>query len=146
MPTYEGDKSFTTLINTSYSMKNSENERDAGVLSNPLSILRSGFYYWPDAGRRDYGVAGYYWSLRSASATYSGNLLFYNTNLAPQNGSTRGYGFAVPPYAFSKLIVPCSPSTFTTSSYSKFPSFATSTASTSALNISRYSFGISNEV
>lgn len=38
---------------------------------------------------------GNYWSLRSASTTYSNGLYFYNTYLNPQNNNTRGYGFAV---------------------------------------------------
>ena len=143
-------KSFTTLINTSYSMKitgqTSEDNIDSGLLSNPLSFLHSANFNWDGASLGWLGGAGYYWSLRSTDATFSNDLLHNNTYLVPLDYSQHGFGFAVPPYAFSKLIVPCSPSTFTTSSYSKFPSFATSTASTSALNISRYSFGISNEV
>ena len=99
LPTYEGDKSFTTLINTSYSMKNdtqiTENDIDAGALSNPLSLLRSGVFGWHVAGLYDRGGYGYYWSLRSDSTTHSSNLRFGNTDLNPQYSDARGGGFAV---------------------------------------------------
>ena len=95
LPNFTGDKSFTTLINTSYSMKNSENERDSGVLSNPLSFLRSGSFGWSFAGLSNRGGGGDYGSLRSANTTNSNNLYFSNTYLTPQNYSSRGNGLAV---------------------------------------------------
>ena len=84
-------KSFTTLINTSYSMNGNE---DSGVLSNPLSFLHSGDFVWYSAGlnHSDYGR---YWSLCSYSTVYSFGLRFYNTNLNPQLTNERGDGFAV---------------------------------------------------
>ena len=88
-------KSFITLINTSYSMKNEGDERDSGVLSNPLSFLRSGSFGWSFAGLSNRGGGGDYWSLRSANTTNSNNLYFSNTYLTPQNYSSRGNGLAV---------------------------------------------------
>ena len=92
-------KSFTTLINTSYSMKNgwntSETSFDSGVLSNPISFLRSGYFSWHSVGLNSRGGSGHYWSLRSYSTTYSIYLYFYNTDLYPQVGNNRGDGFAV---------------------------------------------------
>ena len=92
-------KSFTTLFNTSYSMKNCtsgcEAGQDAGALSNPLSLLRSGAFYWGGAGLYGRGGYGYYWSLRSADTTYSSGLNFDSTYLNPQYNGYRGQGFAV---------------------------------------------------
>ena len=92
-------KSFTNLINTSYSMKNCtsncESNQDSGILSNPLSFLRSGYFHWSDADLYSRGGGGFYWSLRSANTTYSSSLLFYDTYLYPQYSYARGNGFAV---------------------------------------------------
>ena len=99
LPTYSGDKSFTTLINTSYSMKNCtsncESNQDSGVLSNPLSFLRDGYFLWYDAGTSSRGTEGSSWSLRSSSTTSSNRLDLHNTGLNPQGGDSRGIGFAV---------------------------------------------------
>ena len=79
-------------------MKNGESEHgDSGVLSNPLSFLRSGLFYWGLAGLNSRDGAGYYWSLRSNSSTYSYYLYFDNNYLNPQYYSNRGNGFAVRP-------------------------------------------------
>ena len=86
-----------------------ENNRDSGVLSNPLSFVRSGYFYWGDAGPRVRGGDGGYWSLRSARTIYSNYLYFYNTSLDPQYDSYRGLGFAVrstaPPTLQTEKIV-----------------------------------------
>ena len=76
-------------------MKQSENERDAGVLSNPLSFLRSGRFYWGDASLGDRGGYGNYWFLRSTNTAGSNDLYFNSTSLNPQDGSYHAYGFAV---------------------------------------------------
>ena len=93
------NKSFTTLINTSYSMKDynqtSEDNQDSGLLSNPLSFLRNGYFYWVNAGLANRGGYGYYWSLRSTTKISSNSLLFYGTRLYLQYGSNRGMGYAV---------------------------------------------------
>ena len=93
------DKSFTTLINTSYSMKNNgqteENNRDSGVLSNPLSFIYSGDYYYRIATLDDRNSRGYFWSLRSINDNISGNLNFHSTYLDPQNSNYKGLGIAV---------------------------------------------------
>ena len=69
--------------------------QDPGILSTPLSFLRSGYFGWYGAGLGDRGGNGYYWSLRSYSTTSSNDLGFNNTYLNPQNDYGRGYGFAV---------------------------------------------------
>ena len=75
----------------------SEDNRDSGLLSSPLSFLRSGLFYWSVAGLNSRGGSGdgYYWFLRSYSTTFSSNLYFHNTNLNPQSSNYRGNGFAV---------------------------------------------------
>ena len=99
-------KSFTTLINTSYSMKNTEgeNSRDSGLLSNPLSFLRSGYFYWDRAELFDRGSGGNCWSSRSTSTTTSNFLHFSNTYLYPQLSNNDGYGFAVRCIALSGKV------------------------------------------
>ena len=93
------DKSFTILINTSYSMKNNgettENSRDAGLLSDPLSFLRNGLFYWSGAELGGRGGDSYYWSLQSYSIALSFNLSFSNAGLSPLGSGVRGNGFAV---------------------------------------------------
>ena len=76
-------------------MSNSGSSRDYGLLSAPLSYVRSGVYYWYSTGLSNRGSNGYYWSLRSYNTTSSNNLLFYSSNLSPQYYGSRGYGFAV---------------------------------------------------
>ena len=71
----------------------SEDNQDSGVLSNPLSFIRNGLYYW-DGGLGPRGSYGYYWSLRSVNTTVSNRLFFGNTSLSPQGNDGRGYGFA----------------------------------------------------
>ena len=99
LPTIEGDKSFYTLIITSYSMKRNgqteENNRDSGVLSSPLSFLRSGNFSWSSASLGNRGSFGDYWSLRSANTTASSEAYLGYANLALQSSDARGYGFAV---------------------------------------------------
>ena len=73
----------------------SEDNRDSGLLSSPLSFLRSGYFYWGNAGLNDRGGSGNYWSLRSNSTTNSYYLYFNNTGLNPQYSNNRGNGFAV---------------------------------------------------
>ena len=92
LPTYSGDKSFTTLINTSYSMNNSG---DPGILSGPLSFLRSGYFNWSVAGLYARGGYGYYWSQCSSSTATSGDLVFGSTALYTQYYDNRSFGFAV---------------------------------------------------
>ena len=81
-----------------------QSSRDAGVLSNPLSFLRSGDFYWNYAGLDDRGSFGRYWSLRSAHTNNSSSLHFLNTDLGPQYSYAHGYGFAVRSEAFLTLF------------------------------------------
>ena len=72
-----------------------ENDRDSGVLSSPLSFLHSGYFYWNSAGRGNRDSYGRYWSPRSTGITVSNSLGFSNAFLSSQNYNDRGYGFAV---------------------------------------------------
>ena len=77
-------------------MKDSSSQYyDAGVLSNPLSFLRSGYFSWNSAGLGGRGGGSYYWSLRSVNTTNSNGLNFSDTYLNHQYVNNRGYGFAV---------------------------------------------------
>ena len=80
-------------------MKNSgqtqEDNRDSGVISSPLSFLRSGDFDYASAGQGNRSAAGLYWSLRSDNTTASNFLGFVNTFLNPQNSNSRGFAFAV---------------------------------------------------
>ena len=79
-------------------MKNTDGEssRDSGVLSNPLTFLRSGYFYWDDASLGGRGGNGYYWMSRSANTTSSSSSVFGDTYLNPQvNYNDRGVGFPV---------------------------------------------------
>ena len=71
-----------------------ENNRDSGVLSNPISFLRSGNLYWSGAFPNNRGEYGYYWLPSSYSDIYANYLRFDNTNLNPQGIDPRGFGFA----------------------------------------------------
>ena len=86
-----------------------EDNRDAGLLSNPLSFLHNGLFDWSYAGIWGRGIVGNDWSLRSANTTNSNLLYFHSTYLPPQDNSTRGYGFAVrstaPPTLQTEKIV-----------------------------------------
>ncbi|MBQ3430570.1 hypothetical protein IJG20_00485, partial [Candidatus Saccharibacteria bacterium] len=98
LPTYSGDKSFNNLFvngDLSYGMSNSGSTRDYGLLSAPLSYVRSGYYYWSSTGLNNRGSVGDYWSLRSSNTTLSSSLNFSSSSLNPQDYSRRGYGFAV---------------------------------------------------
>ena len=100
-------KSFTTLINTGYSIKNAAwtgDSQDSGILSNPLSFVRSGYVYWSDACTYEHGSAGNYWSLRSYSTTASNYLYFSTTSLNPQSYNNRGLGFAVRCVVFASVL------------------------------------------
>ena len=69
--------------------------RDYGLLSAPLSYVRSGDYRYYSTELFVRGSFGYYWSLRSSNTTSSYYLYFGSSNLSPQYNSARGTGFAV---------------------------------------------------
>ena len=90
-------KSFTTLINTSYSMKDGAGQfSDVGVLSSPLSFIRSGHFGITAEVDSSYrGGGGEYWILRSTNTTNSYYLYFDNGSIIVQYTGNRGSGFAV---------------------------------------------------
>ena len=70
--------------------------RDFGLLSAPLSYVRSGDYGWGSTGLNVRGSYGYYWTLHSDRTTFSTSLVFYSALLSfPNNNHQRGGGFAV---------------------------------------------------
>ena len=103
-------KSFTALINTSYSMKDSgettEDSLDAGALSNPLSFIRSGYYALDEGGLYTRNRNGNFWGLHSINLTNTARLNIGNTNLYPIISANRGMGFAVPPTPSPNLSFP----------------------------------------
>ena len=86
-------------------MKNEGEARDSGILSNPLSLIRSGYFAWSNAYLSSRSGGGRDWSLRSADTTSSNYLLFSGTNLLPQYYDPRGNGMAV-----RCVLIPISPS------------------------------------
>ena len=99
LPTYDGNKSYYNLIINVYGgieiANISNSQADEYILNNPLSFFRSGHYRWESASRSYRGSRGNYWESHIASNTYSNYLGFTSTNLAPQRGNNRGYGFSV---------------------------------------------------
>ena len=93
-----GDKTFTTLINTSYSMKGtgqtSESNMDSGLLSNPLSFLRSTEYTSENA-KVNTEQLGRSWTSESRDETLSYPLVFGYNHLYKTAYVSRGLGFAV---------------------------------------------------
>ena len=76
-------------------MKNTNEERDSGILSNPLSFIRGGYFSWGSANIGTRGGNGYSWSPRSTYTTNTNVLVFSSANLNPQSGLEHGFGFAV---------------------------------------------------
>ena len=76
-------------------MKNEGEERDSGLLSSPLSFVRSGDFNWRVADLGYRGSWGDYWFSRSSSTTGSSSLDFDTNYLLTQSGYERGYGYAV---------------------------------------------------
>ena len=60
-----------------------------------LSFLRSGSYHCASGSLSLRTSYGYYWSGHYDSIADSYYLYFYSTNLYPQNGNRRGFGFAL---------------------------------------------------
>ena len=76
-------------------MKNEGEARDSGVLSNPLSFLRSGRFNWDSThldNRNDYG---FYWTLRSSDTVTANDLDLRDDFLFAQFGIQLGNGLAV---------------------------------------------------
>ena len=87
LPPNSGSKSYYNLIRTAYGITTSSS--DSGIISSPLSFIRSGMYY-PDTGTLgNRGNNGGYWSSTSAYA-----LGLKSNKLNPQQ-STQKY-FAHP--------------------------------------------------
>ncbi|MBQ6570732.1 hypothetical protein IJI02_00065 [Candidatus Saccharibacteria bacterium] len=101
LPTYDttDPKSYYNLIirvyGGTYRANISGSLADSILLSQPLSFLRSGNYYWQTASRNDRGSNGFYWESRILSVSNANSLNFYSSYLNPQSSNTRGYGFSV---------------------------------------------------
>ena len=68
--------------------------RDYGLLSAPLSYVRSGHYSWLTTNLNYRGSRARYWISRSHTNSESFYLTFYSTNLDPKPFDNRGYGYA----------------------------------------------------
>ena len=101
LPTYDttDPKSYYNLIvrvyGDTYRANISGSLADSILLSQPLSFLRSGLYYWQTASRYSRGSFGYYWESRLYSVAYANLLYFNSSRLSPQSYDYRGYGFSV---------------------------------------------------
>ena len=101
LPTYDttDPKSYYNLIvrvyGGTYRANISGSLADSILLSQPLSFLRSGYYYWQTASRYNRGSSGSYWESRIGSVTYANSLYFYSSYLNPQDNDSRGDGFSV---------------------------------------------------
>ena len=69
--------------------------KDTGFLVDPLSFLRSGYYYWSDGSSYYRSGHGRYWSSTSATSTNAYDLNFDSAHLSYRNSLNRGYGFPV---------------------------------------------------
>ena len=80
-------------------MKNVDGEtsRDSGLLSDPLSFVRSGEFTWSRGALSIRNANGIYWTLLSRNTVGSDGLDFFNTYLYlyPQFAYYHGNGFAV---------------------------------------------------
>ena len=73
----------------------SEDNRDSGILSSPISILRSGLLGWNHSSAEGRGIYGLYWSPRSYTTTYAYDLYFHNLSINFNSVDTHGMGQAV---------------------------------------------------
>ena len=71
-----------------------ENNRDSGILSSPISFLHSGRYTWDNATLHDRGAFSLYELSRSNNTTNSNLLYTGYTYLETQAQINRGHGFA----------------------------------------------------
>ena len=76
-------------------MKDEGGERDSGVLSNPLSFVRAGFYRWNSSAIDARTSYGDFWLLRSRNENESNTLNISSTDLRLQHYYDRSFGFAV---------------------------------------------------
>ena len=83
---------------------NGETSRDSGVLSSPLSFVRSGSFSLDTASIYGRSGNGHYWTLRSYDPRVSHNLLLANVYLSAQDGYMHGYGVAVRRVATFSLL------------------------------------------
>ena len=99
LATYSGNKSYYNLISDVYGRINgSANYNADSILHIPLSFLRSGNYNYDGGSRNNRNSNGNYWESRTylnSNVPYAYYLVFFSTNLNPQNGNNRGNGFSV---------------------------------------------------
>lgn len=88
------DKSWGKLLTTSYGIT-SDVLGSQKTRSYPLSIIFSGYYNWASGGLVNRGTNGAYWSSTPYTYTSSHYLNSYSTNVGPQAGVNKTYGFTV---------------------------------------------------
>ena len=73
----------------------SEDNRDSGALSIPLSLLRSGYIERASGYPSARGGGGDYWTLRSVNTSNTNSLSLSPVDSGSSNRNNNGYGFAV---------------------------------------------------
>ena len=61
----------------------------------PLSIILSGYYNWVKGTAGYRGYNGGYWASTPSNTSYARYLYFSSTNVYPQDGNNKVYGFTV---------------------------------------------------
>ena len=68
---------------------------DFGILSNALSFVRNGAFYWYDGNLNKRDTIGFYWTSHTYNKVASYRLVFNNSAFTPQNANIKGNGFAI---------------------------------------------------
>ena len=89
LPTGGSSGEFKTLNNTYNSGSTSS---DAGLLADPLKLVRAGYYY---SGVRYRGSYGYYWSSTVGSGTLAYGLYFDSVLVTPAYSDNKYLGYSV---------------------------------------------------
>ncbi|MBR2587566.1 hypothetical protein IKE71_04325, partial [Candidatus Saccharibacteria bacterium] len=100
-----GSKSWYGLIVGAYGQVTNDNGGTSGstevtasevnIKKFPISLVRSGRYYWADSNLDNRGSYGYFWSSTAAATAYSRDLEFWGGTLYPQSGSGKASGSTV---------------------------------------------------
>ena len=95
LPGYDGSGSYYDLAQKYNNGTENKKPKDTIMQVYPLTIIRSGYYYYSDGKLYNRASFGYYWSGRHSSIVNSYYLDFSSTRLIPQNGSERGRSFSI---------------------------------------------------
>ena len=99
LPGYDGSGSWYEMLKLYSSREDGDatslEQGDTIALFSPLTFLRSGRYNYSSGSLDLRTSVGSYWSGHYYLITNSHYLLFSSTNLSPQDGYTRGYGYTL---------------------------------------------------